>query len=152
VRGALVDSPIVRLLLDVSAVPARPAGAGVYTVELAGGRNRHDEARSAPLARRDGAARWADLVPKAAIHPEVPEPPGSDRVGADEGSGLAARLAIQVWHGPHTRCRCALRVPAVVTVHDLTFFDHLNGTSAAGSPSSARCCGVGEARPRGRSE
>ena len=124
-RGALVDSPIVRLLLDVSAVPARPAGAGVYTVELAGGLAGHDDLDLHLLARRDDAARWADLAPKAAIHPEVPESRPA-RIGWEQTKGpeLAARLAIEVWHGPHYTMPLRLRVPAVVTVHDLTFFDH----------------------------
>lgn len=124
-RGALVDSSIVRLLLDVSAVPARPAGAGVYTVELAGGLAGHDELDLHLLARRDDAARWADLAPKAAVHPEVPESRPARIVWEQtKGPELAARLAIDVWHGPHYTMPLRLRVPAAVTVHDLTFFDH----------------------------
>jgi len=115
----------VRLLLDVSAVPARPAGAGVYTVELASGLAGHDELDLHLLARRDDAARWADLAPKAAIHPEVPERRPARIVWEQtKGPELAARLAVDVWHGPHYTMPLRLRVPATVTVHDLTFFDH----------------------------
>jgi glycosyltransferase involved in cell wall biosynthesis len=71
----------VRLLLDVSAVPARPVGAGVYTVELARGLD-----VSAPR--------------------------------------LARRLGADLWHGPHYTMPLRVPVPAVVTIHDLTFFDH----------------------------
>jgi glycosyltransferase involved in cell wall biosynthesis len=125
VRGALVDSPIVRLLLDVSAVPARPAGAGVYTVELATGLDQRDEIELHLLARRDDAARWADIAPKAAIHPEVPERRPARIVWEQaKGPELATRLGIDVWHGPHYTMPIRLRVPAAVTVHDLTFFDH----------------------------
>ncbi len=124
-RGALVDSPIVRLLLDVSAVPARPAGAGVYTVELATGLDRRDELDLHLLARRDDAARWADIAPKAAIHPEVPERRPARIVWEQtKGPELATRLGVDVWHGPHYTMPVRLRVPAAVTVHDLTFFDH----------------------------
>jgi glycosyltransferase involved in cell wall biosynthesis len=33
-------------------------------------------------------------------------------------------VAPDVWHGPHYTMPARVRVPAVVTVHDLTFFDH----------------------------
>lgn len=106
-------------------MPARPAGAGVYTVELASGLAGHDELDLHLLARRDDAARWADLAPKAAIHPEVPEHRPARIVWEQtKGPELAARLAVDVWHGPHYTMPLRLRVPAAVTVHDLTFFDH----------------------------
>jgi glycosyltransferase involved in cell wall biosynthesis len=115
----------VRLLLDVSAVPAHPVGAGVYTVELAGGLAGHDDLDLHLLARRDDAARWADLAPKAAVHPEVPETrPARILWEQTHGPDLAARLAVDVWHGPHYTMPLRLRIPAAVTVHDLTFFDH----------------------------
>lgn len=115
----------MRLLLDVSAVPAHPVGAGVYTVQLARGLGGRDELDLHLLARRDDAARWADLAPKAAIHPEVPERRPARIVWEQtRGSDLAHRLAVDVWHGPHYTLPVRLRTPAVVTVHDLTFFDH----------------------------
>ena len=40
------------------------------------------------------------------------------------GPNLAERLHADVWHGPHYTMPARLRIPAVVTVHDLTFFDH----------------------------
>ena len=125
-RGALVDSARVRLLLDVSAVPARPVGAGVYTVQLARGLAGHDELDLHLLARRDDAARWADLAPEGGDPPRGPRAPaGPARLGADAGARRSrAGSAIDVWHGPHYTMPLRLDVPAVVTVHDLTFFDH----------------------------
>jgi glycosyltransferase involved in cell wall biosynthesis len=115
----------VRLLLDVSAVPVHPAGAGVYTVQLARGLGEHDELDLHLLTRRDDAARWGDLAPKAAIHAEVPERRPA-RIAWEQvrAPALATRLALDVWHGPHYTMPLRLTVPAVVTVHDLTFFDH----------------------------
>jgi glycosyltransferase involved in cell wall biosynthesis len=115
----------VRLLLDVSAVPVHPVGAGVYTVQLARGLGEHDELDLHLLARRDDAARWEDLAPKAAIHAEVPERRPA-RIAWEQvrAPALATRLALDVWHGPHYTMPLRLAVPAVVTVHDLTFFDH----------------------------
>jgi glycosyltransferase involved in cell wall biosynthesis len=37
---------------------------------------------------------------------------------------MAERLNIDVWHGPHYTLPLRLRCRAVLTVHDLTFFDH----------------------------
>jgi glycosyltransferase involved in cell wall biosynthesis len=37
---------------------------------------------------------------------------------------LAARIGADVWHGPHYTVPLRLRVPAVTTIHDLTFFEH----------------------------
>src|SRR5207245_6775446 len=70
--GPLLDSPPVRLLLDVSAVPARPAGAGVYTCRLAEALDRLGECELHLLARRGDAGRWHDLAPGAAVHALVP--------------------------------------------------------------------------------
>jgi glycosyltransferase involved in cell wall biosynthesis len=115
----------VRLLLDVSAVPTHPVGAGVYTVQLAGGLAERPELDLHLLTRREDAARWADLAPKAQVHPEVPElRPARILWEQARGPELAARLGPDVWHGPHYTMPARLAVPAVVTVHDLTFFDH----------------------------
>jgi glycosyltransferase involved in cell wall biosynthesis len=115
----------VRLLLDVSAVPARPVGAGVYTVQLVRGLAGHDDLDLHLLTRRDDATRWSDFAPKAAIHAEVPERRPT-RLAWEQvrAPALATRLGIDVWHGPHYTMPVRLPVPAVVTVHDLTFFDH----------------------------
>lgn len=118
----------MRLLLDVSAVPARPVGAGVYTVQLAAGLDRvtaSEDVELHLLARRDDAPRWTDLAPKAIVHAEVPSPRPARLVWEQvRAPRLALRLGIDVWHGPHYTMPLRLTVPAVVTVHDLTFFDH----------------------------
>jgi glycosyltransferase involved in cell wall biosynthesis len=115
----------MRLLLDVSAVPAHPVGAGVYTVHLARGVAAHDDVDLHLLARRGDAPRWADLAPKAVVHPEVPEGRPA-RLAWEQlrAPALAVRLDVDVWHGPHYTLPLRLATPAVVTVHDLTFFDH----------------------------
>src|SRR5207248_3012011 len=38
--------------------------------------------------------------------------------------GLLRRLAVDVHHGPHYTMPMRAAIPAVVTIHDLTFFDH----------------------------
>lgn len=124
-RGAPVDFALVRLLLDVSAVPAHPVGAGVYTVQLARGLAGHHELDLHLLARRDDTARWADLAPDATVHAEVPERRPARLIWEQvRAPALATRLGLDVWHGPHYTMPARLTVPATVTVHDMTFFDH----------------------------
>ena len=116
----------MRLLLDVSAVPARPVGAGVYTVELARELAAHDVTDLHLVTRQADTRRWSDLAPKATLHPEVPERrPRRLAVGADRGAASSrAGVGADLWHGPHYTLPLRLDVPAVVTVHDLTFFEH----------------------------
>jgi glycosyltransferase involved in cell wall biosynthesis len=115
----------VRLLLDVSAVPGRPAGAGVYTCRLAAALDRLGECELHLLARRGDADRWHGFAPGATVHALVPAARPA-RLVWEQGRApaLAARLGIDVWHGPHYTVPLRLRVPAVTTIHDLTFFEH----------------------------
>jgi glycosyltransferase involved in cell wall biosynthesis len=100
-------------------------GAGVYVVNLVRALDALREADLHLLARRDDGERWAALAPGATCHPAVP-PARPARLAWEQAraAGLAARLGIEVWHGPHYTLPLRLRGPAVVTVHDLTFFDH----------------------------
>ena len=114
----------MRVTLDVSAVPARPAGAGRYVLEVA--RRLPGAGVSTTLVtRRDDARRWREWVPDASIAPLVP-------------TGRLTRLAYEawvvgatppargadVWHAPHYTMPHRGATPAVVTIHDLTFFTH----------------------------
>ncbi len=121
----------MRLLLDVSAVPARPVGAGRYVLELA----RHLDlatsgAGSTPLditlvTRRSDADRWRDVAPRAHLESVMPDSrPRRILTEQFQAHHLGPALGIDVWHGPHYTLPRRLAVPAVVTVHDLTFFDH----------------------------
>jgi glycosyltransferase involved in cell wall biosynthesis len=115
----------VRLLLDVSAVPDRPGGAGVYTCRLAEALDRLGQCDLQLLARLGDGERWHRLAPGAAVHAVVPGARPA-RLAWEQlrAPHVAARLGIDVWHGPHYTIPLRLRVPAAVTVHDLTFFDH----------------------------
>jgi glycosyltransferase involved in cell wall biosynthesis len=77
------------------------------------------------LARRDDAARWSELVPEGEVAALVPASRPA-RLAWEQAAGprVAARLGIDVWHGPHYTVPLRGRVPSVVTVHDLTFFEH----------------------------
>lgn len=115
----------MRVLLDVSAVPSRPVGAGVYTVALARGLSERSDVETHLLSRIDDAARWTELAPGLRVHPEVPRSRPARLIWEQtRAPALASRLSADLWHGPHYTMPVRLPVPAVVTFHDLTFFDH----------------------------
>jgi glycosyltransferase involved in cell wall biosynthesis len=115
----------MRLLLDVSAVPAQPVGAGVYTIALAEGLDARAEIELHLLARRDDGERWSTRCPGAVVHASVPTRRPL-RLAWEQTSTAAIVRAVNpdLWHGPHYTMPLRLAVPAVVTMHDLTFFDH----------------------------
>ncbi len=114
----------MKVALDVSAVPNRVAGAGRYVVELA---QRLAPAGVSPtlVARRNDAARWTEWCPGAAIAAVVP-PSRVVRLAYEAwalGTSRVSRDA-DVWHGPHYTMPHRGSTPAVVTIHDLTYFTH----------------------------
>jgi len=114
----------MRVLLDVSAVPDRPVGAGVYTIAVAQGLARSAGVELHLLARR-GDTRWPALAPGAEVHGDAP-PGRPARLVWEQtrAAGIVAELRPDVWHGPHYTLPLRAACPKVTTVHDLTFFDH----------------------------
>jgi glycosyltransferase involved in cell wall biosynthesis len=113
------------LALDVSAVPARPGGAGHYTVALARTLATRGDVDLTLVTRHGDERRWDALAPGSTIRAAVP----SSRPGrlAFEQVGLGSvlrNLMVQVHHGPHYTMPARAPVPCVVTIHDCTFFDH----------------------------
>lgn len=106
---------VLRVLLDGSALPARPAGAGIYTIELARG-----------LARRTDV----DVLLASPTDIEGVETIGSPAAGAlqqnfweqRELPQLFEREGCDIVHGAHFAVPLTGRVPRVATVHDLTFY------------------------------
>jgi len=117
-------APAVRALLDVSAVPDRPVGAGHYILRLAAALGARDDVDLVLCARADDGARWAAEVPGARVDAVVPGPRPLRL--AWERYRMAALLratGVDVHHGPHYTMPPSSPVPSVVTVHDLSFFD-----------------------------
>jgi len=116
--------------LDVSAVPAHPAGAGRYTLELARALLRRDDVALTLIARRADGERWRALRSTDGPAPPVVGPWAPDLRPSRlvwEQVGLPGRLrraAVAVHHGPHYTMPERSPVPVVVTIHDCTFFDH----------------------------
>ena len=114
----------MRVAIDVSAVPAQPAGAGVYVLRLVEALAAGGEIELDLVARRDDGVRWATLAGTARVHAVAPiRRPARLAWEQAAGGRLARRLGADVWHGPHYTMPLRVR-PAVVTIHDLTFFDH----------------------------
>ena len=118
----------LEVALDVSAVPERPAGAGRYVLELARALAGRADCGLTLLARRDDGARWAQIAPGRRVVAVAPSrrPTRLAYEQARLGSVVAALDAppVEVHHGPHYTMPRRSKVPCVVTVHDLTFFDH----------------------------
>jgi len=115
----------VRVLLDVSAVPARPVGAGVYTVALATALGARADVDLHLAARSDDEHRWHAISPNAEVHAVAPRRRPARLVWEQTTApGLAAHVRPDVWHGPHYTMPLHAAVPCVVTIHDMTFFDH----------------------------
>ncbi len=114
IRSVAPSEPL-KVLYNASAVPRRPAGAGVYTVELA----------RALAARHDVhlivATPWKGMPGNE----EMRSPRGSAAVRTGWEFGRLPRLGgfvgAEVYHGPHFTVPLGLGVPSVATVHDLTF-------------------------------
>lgn len=122
-------SASVSTSLDVSAIPAQPAGAGRYVVELARALDKRDDVALTVVCRIGDAPRWRRLAPASRLLERV-WAPRPLRLAYEQwrlGPVIAglADPAIAVHHGPHYTFPHGLgQVGVAVTVHDLTFFDH----------------------------
>jgi glycosyltransferase involved in cell wall biosynthesis len=118
----------LEVALDVSAVPERPAGAGRYIVELARALAGRGDCGLRLISRCDDTDRWERTAPGRQVLAVAPRDRLS-RVLYEQArlASVVARLgppAVAVHHGPHYTMPRRSKVPCVVTVHDMTFFDH----------------------------
>jgi glycosyltransferase involved in cell wall biosynthesis len=136
----------VRVSLDATAIPARPVGAGRYVLELATALTRRDDVDLSLVTRRGDGARWR-AIGKADV---VEVAPSSRPVRlAWEQVALPRVLreaGVDVHHAPHYTMPGRARVPKVVTVHDMTFFDHPEWHERTKSPFFRRAIRVAAKR------
>jgi glycosyltransferase involved in cell wall biosynthesis len=121
----------VRVSLDATAIPARPAGGGRYVLELATALGARGDVDLAIVARRGDGARWravgrVDVVERGPVFRPA-------RLAWEQLvlPRVVRGLGVDVHHGPHYTMPERARVPKVVTVHDVTFFDHPQWHQAA---------------------
>ncbi len=119
----MAERPL-RLSLDVTAVPGRPAGAGHYIVELARALGARADVEPVFFARRSDPARWRALGDRVGVIAQAPDARPL-RLAWEQLRlrRLLDRAAIEVHHAPHDTMPERARVPVVVTVHDLSFFE-----------------------------
>ncbi len=111
--------------IDVSAIPDDPRGAGRYVIELVDALHRRGVLDLHLQSRRGDGDRWAALAPGAEVRRVVPDDRGRRLVWEQvSGPRFVDRWGIDVHHGPHYTMPEWARLPKIVTVHDLTFFDH----------------------------
>jgi glycosyltransferase involved in cell wall biosynthesis len=112
----------MRVALDVSAVPAEPAGAGRYIVELAR-RLPHAVDSLTVISRRGDSARWPTIAAGARVSAIVPDLRASRLIYEALRLGSVPSLRdVDVLHSPHYTMPRAASKPVAVTVHDMTFF------------------------------
>jgi glycosyltransferase involved in cell wall biosynthesis len=119
-------SPPLALSLDVSAVPARPAGAGQYTIALAQGLCARADIALTMLSRRGDEGRWSGWADGGAeVVGAVPVArPARLAFEQVRFPRLLRATGVAVHHAPHYTMPERAPVPCVVTIHDCTFFDH----------------------------
>jgi glycosyltransferase involved in cell wall biosynthesis len=128
---------VVKLSLDVSAVPGEPVGAGRYTIHLAEALARRDDVALTLWCRRGDPLRWQTITGAGRGHHDLAAPPLSSvravaparrpvRLAWEQVRlpGLLAAADVDVHHGPHYTMPQRARLAQVVTIHDLTFFEH----------------------------
>lgn len=108
--------------LDVTAIPPQLTGAGVYVARLVDALAQRGDVDLVLITRKDDAARWAG---KGKVHAVAPGSRPARLVWEQTSApAVARRIGASVWHGPHYTMPLRAGVPTVVTIHDLTFFDH----------------------------
>jgi glycosyltransferase involved in cell wall biosynthesis len=113
---------MTRVSVDVSAIPPALTGAGRYVMELVSALGRRDDVDVTLISRQNDQGRWpttATLVARA---------PGARplRLAWEQFAlpRLLSDLSVDVHHAPHYTMPERAKVPTVVTIHDMTFFDH----------------------------
>ncbi len=116
---------VVRVCLDATAVPGRPAGAGRYVLDLAGALARRDDVKLTVMCRRGDEARWrsgpGDNLALGRAPTRRPLRLAWEQLRLP---AILDRLPVDVHHGPHYTMPERASLPQVVTVHDLTLLEH----------------------------
>ena len=115
----------VRVAMDASAVPARPAGAGRYVLDLVAALDPRPDVSLTVLCRAQDDARWRSAAPEARVLARAPvRRPLRLAWEQLRLPALVDNLPVDVHHGPHYTMPERAALPRVVTVHDLSLVEH----------------------------
>jgi glycosyltransferase involved in cell wall biosynthesis len=122
--GAEGDPLTLAVSFDASAFPLDARGAGRYALELVAALARRDDVLLTVLSRRGDGGRWAALGPGTIVESAPASRPM--RLAWEQATlpRELGRARVEVHHAPHYTMPLRAPVPCVVTVHDMTFFDH----------------------------
>ena len=117
--------PPVRVSLDATAVPARPAGAGRYVLDLAAALARRSDVALTVVSRAGDEDRWRGADPGVEVVGRGPTRRVL-RLAWEQVRlpGILADLPVDVHHGPHYTMPERASLRRVVTIHDLTLVEH----------------------------
>lgn len=106
-------------------MPPNAGGAGRYVIELAGALAAISDVSLVLWARTDDGVRWRRVAPGSEVRAVAPVR-RPVRLAWEQArlAALVGRYAADMHHGPHYTMPARVRVPSVVTIHDLTFVDH----------------------------
>jgi len=115
---------VLRVSLDVSAVPEKPAGAGRYIVELARRLNDRPEVHLTVLVRKGDSERWVAWLGHDQVKAVIPDARPLRLIFERFFLGrVVDALGVDLHHGPHYTMAKLKSTPVVVTIPDTTFFD-----------------------------
>ena len=120
----MASSP-VRVSIDASAVPALPAGAGRYVLDLVTALGRMPDVGLTILCRSNDEPRWRAAAPGALVLGRAPVwRPFRMAWEQLRLPAILAGLPVDVHHGPHYTMPERATLPRIVTVHDLSMVEH----------------------------
>ena len=111
----------LRVSVDGTAIPAEARGAGRYVLDLVDALARRRDVEVTVLARRQDVTRWRGERVIGAAPARRPLRLLWEQAALPR---TLRGLDVDVHHAPHYTMPERARLPRVVTVHDLTFFDH----------------------------
>jgi glycosyltransferase involved in cell wall biosynthesis len=115
----------VRVAIDATAVPALPAGAGRYVLDLVTALGPVPDVDLTVLCRSDDEARWRSVAPGALVLGRAPvRRPLRMAWEQLRLPAILDGLPVDVHHGPHYTMPERAQLPRVVTVHDLSMVEH----------------------------
>lgn len=110
---------------DAGAIPPQPTGVGRYAFSIANALSKRDDIDLLVLCRNGDYSRWKEAVPYSSVKRAFPDSRAS-RVAVEQlllGRRLG-KMGVDLHHGPHYTMPVHSAVPAVVTIHDLTFIEN----------------------------